>query len=356
MAEKNNYHDKTRGGVMIKAEKKNYITYLTVLASLAVVMLHCNFRWYGFGYERSWVTSNFLRSVMIFAVPVFFMVTGATLIDYRKRYSTEEFVIKRVKRTVIPFLAWSVIGGVLIMAEKNQWLRIDEFTSAVLGCKFIDFYWFFPALFGVYLAIPFLSLIPEDKRKSAFAYAIICGFVLNSLLPFVTRFLPITYDREHFIFPATGGYLLLVLIGYYLSHFELIKKQRIVVYSLGIVGLLMMIFGTWWASFDAGKISYMFEGYQNVPCVLYSTAIFLVVRNMKSSKLTRIFDRVLVPFAGLAYGIYLVQWFVLHFVAKVEWIDRGGIWYRTLGGVSVYLICAAVVWVLKKMPVTRRIV
>ena len=34
------------------------------------------------------------------------MITGATLMDCRKRYSTAVFLKKRFTRTVIPYLGW----------------------------------------------------------------------------------------------------------------------------------------------------------------------------------------------------------------------------------------------------------
>ena len=38
------------------------------------------------------------------------MISGATLIDYRERYTTIEFFKKRISKTLLPFLVWSVVG------------------------------------------------------------------------------------------------------------------------------------------------------------------------------------------------------------------------------------------------------
>lgn len=47
---------------------------------------------------------NVIESVMYFAVPCFFMISGANLMDYRKRYGTKTFLIKRTKKTIIPYI------------------------------------------------------------------------------------------------------------------------------------------------------------------------------------------------------------------------------------------------------------
>lgn len=52
----------------------------------------------------------FIEALFYFAVPVFFMLTGATLINYRKRYGTGTFFKKRLLKTLVPFIIWSIIG------------------------------------------------------------------------------------------------------------------------------------------------------------------------------------------------------------------------------------------------------
>lgn len=59
-----------------------YITVLNVLSALAVVGMHTNGCFWQFSRERWWFTANIIESVFYFAVPVFFMITGATLLDY----------------------------------------------------------------------------------------------------------------------------------------------------------------------------------------------------------------------------------------------------------------------------------
>lgn len=72
-----------------------YITVLSVLSSLAVVFLHTNgCFWGGVGHNARWISANIIESLFYFAVPIFFMISGATLLDYRKRYDTKTFVKK----------------------------------------------------------------------------------------------------------------------------------------------------------------------------------------------------------------------------------------------------------------------
>lgn len=75
-----------------------YITVLNVISALSVVGLHTNGCFWEFSRERWWFTANIIESVLYFAVPVFFMITGATLLDYAKRCDTKTFFIRRLKK------------------------------------------------------------------------------------------------------------------------------------------------------------------------------------------------------------------------------------------------------------------
>lgn len=335
--------------------RKTYISVLSVLASFAVVALHVNGIFWNFSYERYWITANIIESIMYFAVPIFFMITGVTLMNYNKRYSTKEYFKKRIIRTAIPFIAWSALAGVFIMVRDHKVFTLSEFIGGIMNCKFVDFYWFFPALFAVYLAIPFLATVPEEKRKKWFGYAIIIALVVNSLLPFVARMLHFSYSGN-FIFPAISGYLIYVLLGYWIDNYEINRRQRGVIYVCGIVGLITMIVGTYYGSYALGGIEPMFKGYTNVPCIAYSVAIFVFFKYFKTKKTSTFLGKLMAQTSPLAYGIYLVQWFVLQIIYKFELVDRRSILYRTLGAVIVYLVCAGLVWVLGRIPFIKRLV
>lgn len=94
----------------MKMKKIEYIDFANVIAAIAVVFLHTNGCFWEFNKSRYWITANLIESVFIFAVPVFFMISSVTLMDYQKRYDTKTFLKKRFSKTVIPFLFWTFVG------------------------------------------------------------------------------------------------------------------------------------------------------------------------------------------------------------------------------------------------------
>lgn len=59
-----------------------YIDCLTVYSALSVVLLHCNSVFWSHPTGRLWWSSTFIETFFYPAVPCFFMITGALLIDF----------------------------------------------------------------------------------------------------------------------------------------------------------------------------------------------------------------------------------------------------------------------------------
>ena len=87
-------------------DRKNYITFLSIISAIAVVILHTNGCFWIFSNKRYWFTANIIECLFYFAVPAFFMITGITLMNYRDKYDTKTYFKKRIIKTVIPFLTW----------------------------------------------------------------------------------------------------------------------------------------------------------------------------------------------------------------------------------------------------------
>ena len=72
-------------------QKSESIMLMNVISMLAVVYLHANDCFWAFSTDRYWKSANIIEAGLYFAVPCFFMITGANLLDYRQRYDTKTF-------------------------------------------------------------------------------------------------------------------------------------------------------------------------------------------------------------------------------------------------------------------------
>lgn len=226
-------------------EKKTYITMLNVVSCLSVLFLHTS-GFGGFGKTRGWVAANFIECVFYFAVPIFIMISGVTLIDYRDRCTTAEYFKKRIKKTVIPFFFWSLFGLFFLIwrdGKESVSFKPTDIVDSIINCKYLPLYYFFIIIFGIYLALPMIGLIPKEKRKKALSYCILVAVTVNTVLPFLTSLSggKINHNPK-FVFPICNGYLQYALIGYYLDKYELSGKLKAIIYILGISGLAVHFF------------------------------------------------------------------------------------------------------------------
>lgn len=74
------------------------------------------------------------------------MIPGATLIDYRDRCTTAEYFKKRIKKTVIPFLFWSISGIFFLIwrdGKENVSLKPTDIINSIINCKYLPLYFFY---------------------------------------------------------------------------------------------------------------------------------------------------------------------------------------------------------------------
>lgn len=338
-------------------KKVQYISFLSVFASLAVVFLHVNACFWNFSKDFYWITANLIESVFYFAVPIFFMITGATLLDYRDRYSTKVFVKKRIEKTVIPFVVWSIIGllyMIILNPNSYQNITMKMLIEQFMNTQIISIYWFFIPLFSVYLSIPVLSLIPKIKRKNIFIYLIISCFITISLLPFFCMLFNIQYNFSLEI-AVGGGYILYVILGYYLSHYDISKKTRYIIYFLSLIGLIIHAGGTYYLSMQNDSISTVFKGYLNVPCVLYSIGVFVFFKynnlSLFHSKVASLVEKM----TSYTFGIYLIHFYVIDLVVRILNINICSIVYRLVAPFIIFFASIIIIYIVRNIPLINKI-
>lgn len=335
--------------------KKNYISILNVLACIGVVILH-TFET-GYTSDANFVFEVLIRAIAYCAVPVFFMITGATLIDYRERYDTKTFFKKRLLKVIIPLIIWSIIYFIINFFK-------GKFSINDLSFKFVfeyfflvktnPIFWFFVVIIGIYLAIPVISLIPQESRRKAFLYIIIITFVFNQFLPDLLYHLNLNYNYD-LKFPLMySGWISFIFIGYYIDKYEIVKKHRVIIYVLGIIGFLTMVVPTIFISYHKNESCSWFDEYYDAPCVLYSASVFLFFKskinnNQIVTKIMPFFNFV----APTTLGIYVLHIAIRDFLRYFYTYSYFGM--NLVLTLSILTICFIVVKIVQKIPGLRHI-
>lgn len=344
---------------MEKKSTFSYITFISVVAAISVLILHTNGCFWSFSAtERYWKTANVIESIFYFAVPLFYMISGIKLMDFYDRYSLKEYFIKRLKKAFIPFVAWSLIGlaeKVLLGRISTEDISLRFIYQGITGTSIVKIYWFFTSLFMIYLCIPLFAAVEKEKRKHVFSYLVIVGFALNILLPFLKNVFSSDLNTPYTI-DVVSGNLIYLPLGWLLHTNGLKGWKKAVVYALALIGLIMHIVGTYTLSMSEGQIAGIYKGYANVPCVLYSIGIFVLFKDIGSAIMRGKTERFIKWIGGYTLPIYLIQFVLLDLFPNIPFVNTRSIAYR-LGAPFVMIpIIVFITWCLRKIPVIRRIV
>ena len=313
--------------------------------------MHCNSVFWSFPKGRLWVTSNFIETFFFFPVPVFFMITGATLVNYRDRYTTLVFLKKRFQRTLIPFLFWSLMALVYrILADGYRIASLRDVFNDIVTTNLFSVYWFFIPLFAIYLSLPLISAVSKELRINVFGYIAIITFALNSVLPTLLGLAKISFNTA-IQPPVSQGYILYILIGYIISNIELSKRQRLIIYAGGVLGWLVHFGGTSILSQNAGEIVGTFKGYLNFPAVMHSIGVFVLFKHFPWEKVICNSDRTIVKLSTYTFGIYLMHFFFVLSIPRLMGIDVANVGWRLLGPFVIFVLCAVLSKVFSKIPI-----
>ncbi len=334
-------------------ERVAYYDWLNVAACFAVIVLHVNGAFWSYENSARWIENLIIESVFYPAVAIFFMLSGATLMDYRKRYDTKTYFRKRLVKVVLPYIGWSllamlfhVLKGVLTLGDLTA---VNIFTWLMNG-SYYSIYWFFPPLFACYLAIPVLGLIPPEKRIRTYGYMAGLAFVTVSVMPMIALWTGAKWNGE-LSTVISGGYLLYPLLGYLLVHWSPGRPQRIIIYLLGIGALILRTVMTWQLSRRAGMVDYAYGTYVNFPCVLQALAVFVAFQRIRISS-PRV-QKAIRRLSMASLSVYFTQKFIIDLLTRFhiepEWIAQTGL-HSVLWPFVVYGLSVALYFIARRIP------
>jgi surface polysaccharide O-acyltransferase-like enzyme len=306
-----------------------YFDILNVIACFSVVCLHCNGWIHIFIKDNLWGARVLIEVVFYFAVPVFFMLSGATLLNYRQRYSTTEFYKKRFIRTVIPYLFWSTIFYIIYLLRGNPPFRWDEtITRFTTGEIPYTFYWFFIPLFMLYIFLPFFSLMVEKLKNSQLLYLCLFLFLFQSVIPTISSIANLNLS---FQIPI-AGYAIFMFLGYLLSNNNYESNNKF--FSvLSVVCFLLLVCRYYLIYPLNGKSEPLFS-YFGLYSILPSMWMFLFIKKIaKPFHLDR-FSSIWRFLASKSYGVYLLHAFFI--VVLEQFIPMNSLSFMTIGVIIIY--------------------
>jgi surface polysaccharide O-acyltransferase-like enzyme len=297
----------------IQVNNKIGIDYLRVVSTLAVVIIHVSaigVMTLNIGGD-DWIISNFYDSLSRFCVPVFFMISGALLLD--KDYELKEFFKKRITRIIPPLLFWSI--AYFIYHQKKNIFENFEFVpflekltrSLLYGSEY--HLWFVYTLIGMYLCIPILSKWIKNSSLLYVIYFLSIWFFSNLYrIPSIVIYLP-KIDISNF-----SGYIGYMLLGYFLIKRKF--KYKYLYLVLFIASTAITFLGTHYFSLHKGVFYEYFYDYMSINVVFASSFLFLFFKN--SNYNSKSLNNIVSVISRYSFGIYLIHALVLELLDQLS--------------------------------------
>lgn len=325
-----------------------YFDKLNVISCMAVVCLHANSFIHTFIKDDWWWLRVFVEVVFYFAVPVFFMLSGANLLNYRERYSTNTFYRKRLLKTFIPFVFWATFFYLLYWINGHQDLEWREVLTRITKGKIpYTNYWFFIPLFLLYIFMPFLSLMVMNMSKKHLLRLCMLLLIFQSFLPTIYLLLGVEIQLQLPI----SGYFIYLLLGYFLTLSDM-EKNTVAVHSIGVVAIVAMILRYYFIYFSDTKEAPMFT-YMGVYAFFPAMYIFLCVKRMKSSERS-VSGNVWTWLSKRSFGVYLIHTALIMMFAKL--LNQQNPWFIPISFIFAYTISVAITTILQKNKFTKFLV
>lgn len=301
---------------MTKTSRYNYIDVLRVISSLMVIATHVIMHYISCFKVHSIPWSSLMVGKVItqFAVPVFFMISGATIFSSTREEAYGSFIKRRLSKIAIPFLTYSVIYYLFYVFVKKEYaLGVGEFFKRFFDKDIQGHFWYLYALIPLYFFYPALKKCVQALSKNKLLSLIIAIFVIDSAIPLINQLLALFCDFEInlYSFGRMGVYLNYTLIGYYIHTYVAPTKKNAALAALGgILSGFAMVALTYYTS--GKKIDQQWIDILLSFVVIQSVGVMIIAKCAYENKVFKPFAQNMLSNLGmLSFSAYLVHMLVL---------------------------------------------
>lgn len=280
-----------------------YLNVLRLLAIFFVVFLHTNSHFLN-NLTNLNTTKQiiliFFDSISRFCVPMFFLISGALLLDKKEKINV--FYVKRLKKIILPFLFWCFFY--YFWAQKSLTINWD----ILLSWLNLPYYhlWFIHALLVVYLIVPFF----KKFLKLSFVFQIIFLLLLT-----ITTLVYFYYFPDSKKFVISFFYSLYFLWGYFLKKIQLKRKKVWILLLLLIFTFQTFLF---YQNFQITNwIENYYREYFSIFVFFASLIIFLLIKSyFKNFNKKSFFNKLINYLQKSVFFVYFIHIFIL----EIFWI------------------------------------
>ncbi len=299
-----------------KMERNTSIDLIKSFAIFCVLCIHaCGIFYSQEVGSTPWTWGVFWGSISRSAVPLFFMASGALMLNPKKNIPLEKLYKKNIPRILLALFFWATLYkffdlGRMGILEKAE---IKQALEDLLLFRHQYHLYFLVIILVFYVSIPPFRIFLQGAKKKDIQYALgiwlVFGVIYNNLQAY-PPFKLLTGSIQQAAISQTWTCLGYCLLGHYLLHYPLEKKNALL---LSCLSFLITCLGTYFSSVSQGVFDTNFLSGTSLGVCLFSLGNFAFLLHFKGGKASIFLSKA-------SFCIYLTHVFFLSLFTENAWI------------------------------------
>ncbi len=279
---------------------------------------------------------------------------------------------KRISRIAVVLFVFSILYYGREVYWGNEELSIKEFLFGIYDDGWNSSYWYLYAYIQMLITLPFLRILAKNLEDRYYYYLFALVTFFAGILPVfeyilwrgshsLNNQLRIGWLATNIVFYPLMGYFL----QYRIKHLEKKGKLILTMWILNILAIALCCYATYLRAITTGECS---EGksqlFHNSLVMVNTATIFLSIKYFFikfETMLPKYFLRMISSVGSCTFGIYLWHILVLGKIRDIQDVFRGswGLNYMVsalLLCLCVMAVCYGMTWMMKKIPVMKKLV
>lgn len=342
-----------------KSNHTEWLDTLRAIATLGVIIIHVSSPLVNMAYGKNmgdWWIGNIVDSSVRFAVPLFLMLTGTTLLG--KDSSLALFYKKRIFRVLLPFLFW------LFVYYCFRWFSLSTKFQPVHPFDVMNWvfhlflkegvskhFWYIYMILLLYLFVPLMGKGLKQLSQKSILFILLTWIVCS----YFSRTIPLNlYCWSGDYYSKLLGYFLhsgYLVLGYYLSKFSVPSiKIRWGAFFIFLITVFISAFFSYYFSKLSNRINLSIYSYLNLNTISQSIAIYILFKD--SLVKNRYLQAMRNTINSYSFGIYLVHILIigLFFKFGIFWTMAHPLISLPLVTILTLISSFGLIWILCKLP------
>lgn len=341
--------------------KKLHLEALRIIAIFLVILTHTGIRGFTYFTTLSPSPRYFLAMLLPLTcqicVPLFYMISGATLLD------RDEPLTQLWRRRI------SRIGAVLVLAVLMMYLYYDPvslggYLKTLFSRNVIVPYWYLYSYLGFLIGLPFLRRMIRSMTETEFRYLFGLRLVLGGLVPMLAYRLSegtLRLNPSLDLVLVTSDIVVFPAAGYYFERRQLGARQLAGLWIAAILATLAAVYMTHYKILLTGQLGEGQVGtFYKTLCLIPTVTVYATVRWVFSRwTVPGWLETGIVTLGSCTFGIYLIE----QIPRERGWRLRDLLirWLPDIPAILLYVtlvlaVCFVIVFLAKKLPGVKKLI